>query len=346
MTKHDDRPPSTTIVAELSANHRHDLALALETVEAMAAAGADAIKFQTYTPDALTLDLHDGHFAAIASGPWSGRRPYELYTEGSLPYAWHEALFARVREFGLMPFSTPFDERGLALLESLDCRTYKIASLEIAHVPLLEAVAATGKPIVLSTGAASLGDVELALEVIGRERRDVTLLKCTTAYPTPMEEVNLRSMTSLAEAFGLPVGLSDHTLGSSVAVAAVALGAVMIEKHVTLDRAAGGIDASFSMEPGEFRDMVDAIRAVEAALGSARYELSPSSASARERGRSIFVAEYVRTGEPFTERNLRVVRPGAGLHPRHFREVQAARASCDLVPGTPLRWEHVDDGGA
>lgn len=334
-------PRRTFVIAELSANHGGDLQRTRETIRAMRDAGADAVKLQTYRPSSLTLDLSEGHFAPLTEGPWKGWRPFDLFEVGALPYAWHEELFALVRELGMTAFSTPFDLEGLELLEDLDCPIYKVASLEIAHVPLLEAIAATGKPVVLSTGAATLGDVELALEVLGRDRDDVTLLTCTTAYPTPMEEVNLRSMPALAQAFGLPVGLSDHTLGHTVAVAAVALGATMVEKHVVLDRAEGGIDAPFSMEPDEFRDLVDAVRATEAALGPHGYHQSPSSVAARDRGRSIFVAAPVAAGEPLTDRNLRVVRPGAGLHPRYFREVLGRTVRVDVLPGTPLAWHHL-----
>jgi len=335
-------PRRTLVIAELSANHGGDLERTRDTIRAMHDAGADAVKLQTYRPSSLTLDLSEGPFAPLPEGPWKGWRPYDLFEEGALPYAWHEELFALGRELGMTVFSTPFDLEGLALLEQLECPIYKVASLEIAHVPLLEAIAATGKPVVLSTGAATLGDVELALEVLGRDRDDVTLLTCTTAYPTPMEEVHLRSMPALAHAFGLPVGLSDHTVGHTVAVAAVALGATMVEKHFVLDRAQGGIDAPFSMEPGEFRALVDAVRATEAALGPHGYHQSPSSVAARRRGRSIFVAEPVAAGAALTDRNLRVVRPGAGLHPRHFREVLGRTARVDLEPGTPLAWHHLE----
>lgn len=331
----------THIVAELSANHHHDLALARETVHAMKEAGADAVKLQTYRPESLTLDLDGPHFGPRRDGPWSGRRPYDLYTEGSLPYAWHEELYATARALGLVCFSSPFDEEAVDLLESLGNPIYKVASLEINHVPLLQRIAATGKPVVLSTGAANLGDIELALDTLGRGRGDVTLLKCTTAYPTPFREVNLRAMVALGEVFGVPVGLSDHTLGHVVPVAAVALGATMVEKHFILDRKHGGVDAPFSMEPTEFRAMVEAVRSVEEALGSSAYMLSPSSASAHGRMRSIFVAEPIAAGEAFTATNLRVVRPADGLHPRHWTEVLRSVAACDLDPGAPLSWSAV-----
>lgn len=330
-----------TIVAELSANHGGDLERTKDTLHAMHESGADAVKLQTYRPESLTLDLDGPYFGPRDSGPWAGRRPYDLYTEGSLPYAWHEELYALARRLGLVCFSSPFDEDGVDFLESLDNPIYKVASLEINHVPLLERIAATGKPVVVSTGAADLGDIELALDTLGRDRTDVTLLKCTTAYPTPFREVNLRAMATLGTTFGVPVGLSDHTHGHAVPVAAVALGATMIEKHFILDRAHGGPDAHFSMEPQEFRAMVEAVRNAEEALGSASYRMSSASLSAHDRRRSIFVAERIRAGEPFTRANLRVVRPGAGLHPRHLERVLRARARIDLEPGTPLTWSQV-----
>ena len=334
--------PRVTIVAELSANHDGDLDRTRETLHAMRESGADMVKLQTYRPESLTLDLDGPHFGPRTSGPWAGKRPFDLFSEGSLPYEWHAELYDLAHTLGMTCFSTPFDVEGVDFLESIDNPIYKVASLEIAHIPLLERIAATGKPVILSTGAATLGDIELALDTLGRHRTDITLLKCTTAYPTPFSEVNLRSMVTLGSTFGVAVGLSDHTPGHVVAVAATALGAVVIEKHVVLDRSRGGIDADFSMEPAEFRALVDAVRATEEALGSAAYALSASSASARTRGRSIFVAAPIAAGEPFTEHNLRVVRPGAGLHPVHLAQVVGSRARFDLAVGTPLRWDAVD----
>lgn len=341
MTTVHQHTTGVTIVAELSANHDGDLDRALDSVHAMHGAGADMVKLQTYRPESLTLDLHGPHFGPRDRGPWAGTRPWDLFSRGALPYEWHAEIFSLASSLGMTCFSTPFDEEGVQLLEQLGNPIYKVASLEIGHVPLLEAIAATGKPVILSTGAATLGDIELALATLGYLRSDVTLLKCTTAYPTPYGEVNLRAMATLGKAFGTPVGLSDHTQGHTVAVAAVALGATLIEKHFTLDRAHGGIDAAFSMEPHEFRAMVAAIRDAEQALGANAYALSPSSASARARGRSIFVAEPVSAGDQFTTKNLRIVRPGAGLHPRYWGAVLGQTARVDLEPGTPLAWLHV-----
>jgi pseudaminic acid synthase len=334
--------PRTVIVAELSANHGRDLERTLDTVRAMREAGADMVKLQTYRPESLTLDLHDSGFGPLKTGPWAGVRPYDLFIEGALPYDWHERIFELARSMGIGCFSAPFDLEAVGFLESLDNPIYKVASLEINHIPLLECIAATGKPVVLSTGAAKLGDIELALDTLGRNRTDITLLKCTTAYPTPYGEVNLRAMVTLGTTFGVPVGLSDHTPGYVVPVAAVALGASMIEKHFILDRAHGGIDAHFSMEPHEFRAMVEAVRSAEEALGAGTYALSPASTSAHERMRSIFVAETILAGQAFTEANLRVVRPASGLHPRHWREVLNSVAARDLAPGTPLVWSAVE----
>ncbi len=329
------------IVAELSANHGGDLERAKETLHAMRESGAGAVKLQTYRPSSLTLDLDGPHFGPRRDGPWVGKRPYDLYEEGALPYEWHADLYALAAELGLTCFSSPFDEDGVDFLESLGNPIYKVASLEINHIPLLERIAATGKPVVVSTGAADLGDIELALDTLGRDRTDVTLLKCTTAYPTPLGEVNLYAMATLGATFGVPVGLSDHTPGHVVPVAAVALGATMIEKHFILDRAHGGPDAHFSMEPHEFRTMVDAVRNAEEALGSSEYALSPASKAAHARRRSIFVTAPITAGERFTEENVRIVRPAIGLQPVHWREVLAATARTDLEPGTPLAWSHL-----
>lgn len=336
-----------TVVAELSANHNGDLERTLETIHAMHEAGADAVKLQTYRPESLTLDLEVGHFGPIQSGPWQGIRPYDLFSLGALPYDWHERIFELARSLGMDCFSAPFDVEAVDLLESLGNPIYKVASLEINHIPLLERVATTGKPVVLSTGAANLSDIELALDTLGRGRTDITLLKCTTAYPTPFTEVNLRAMVTLGATFGVPVGLSDHTTGHAVPVAAVALGASMIEKHFILDRADGGIDSHFSMEPHEFSAMVQAVRNAEDALGSSAYALSPASESAHARQRSIFVTRSLAAGEVFSTDNLRVVRPGAGLHPRHWHAVLGQQARTRIEAGTPLAWTHVhaqDDG--
>jgi pseudaminic acid synthase len=327
------------IVAELSANHNGDLERAKDSILAMAEAGADAVKLQTYRPGSLTLDLDGPHFGPRTSGLWAGMRPYEIYAQGSLPYEWHEELFELARSRGLTCFSTPFDDAGVDFLETLGNPIYKVASFEIAHVPLLERIAATGKPVIVSTGIATLADIELALEVLGPGRQDVTLLKCTSAYPAPIEDADLLNIPSLRDIFGVPVGLSDHTPGHVVPVVAVALGATVIEKHFTLSRADGGLDAAFSMEPNEFAAMVQQVRLAEAALGSRTYRLSERAKDSATRGRSVFVSQPVRAGEVLTSENLAVVRPGAGLHPKHWAEVLGRKARTDLEAGKPLTWD-------
>lgn len=330
------------IVAELSGNHGRDLELTRDSIRAVAETGANALKIQTYKPDSLTLDLQEHPFGPRPSGPWKGRRLFEVYKEGSLPYEWHEEIYALAQSLGLLCFSSPFDVEGVAFLESIGNPIYKVASFEISHVPLLERIAATGKPAIVSTGIASLADIELALEVLRQGTDDITLLKCTSAYPAPIDQIDLRTIPTLRSAFGVPVGLSDHTMGHAVPVAAVALGAVLVEKHFVLDRSAGGIDASFSMEPAEFKAMVENVRMAEAALGSEVYGLGPEARDSATRGRSVFVAQDVRKGERFTTENIKVVRPGHGLHPRHYAELLGRYAKSDLAAGTPLSWGHVD----
>jgi len=340
MTSHAARRPCW-LVAELSANHNGDLQRAKDTIHAMAEAGADAVKLQTYKAGSISLDLDGPHFGPRTSGLWKGMRPYEIYAQGALPYEWHAELYELARSLGLTCFSTPFDVEGVDFLEQLGNPVYKVASFEVRHVPLLERIAATGKPVIVSTGVASLADIELALEVLGRGRADVTLLKCTSAYPAPIEDADLLNIPSLRATFGVPVGLSDHTPGHVVPVVAVALGATVIEKHFTLDREDGGLDAAFSMEPAEFAEMVRQVRLAEAALGSEAYRLSEGAKDSATRGRSVFVSRPVRAGEAFTSENLAVVRPGAGLHPRHYAELLGRRAAVDLAAGTPLAWQHV-----
>lgn len=329
------------IVAELSGNHLQNLDRTRNTVAAIAESGADAVKLQTYTPGSITLDLDVGPFGPRTSGPWKGSRPFDVFSEGSLPYEWHEEIFSLARSLGLTCFSSPFDVEGVDFLESLDNPIYKVASFEIRHVPLLERIAATGKPVIVSTGIATLADIELALDILRSGTDDITLLKCTSAYPAPIDQVDLRTIPTLQATFGVPVGLSDHTMGHAVPVAAVALGATLIEKHFVLDRSAGGIDASFSLEPHEFAEMVTNVRIAEAALGNSVYRLGEESQDAATRGRSIYVAKDMRRGEAFTTDNLKVVRPGQGLHPKYFGSLLGKKASTDLPAGTPLTWDLV-----
>jgi pseudaminic acid synthase len=329
----------TLIVAELSANHGHSLETALATVRAAAASGADAIKLQTYTADTITLDCDNEYFRIQHGTLWDGTTLHQLYQEAYTPWEWHAAIQAEAQRLGLIFFSTPFDPSAVDFLETLNVPLYKIASFEINDIPLIEYVASKGKPLVISTGIASLGEIEEAVAACRRVgNSDITLLKCTSAYPALPEDANLRTIAHLAETFGVRAGLSDHTMGHAVAVAAVALGARLIEKHFILDRSIGGPDASFSMQPDEFRLMADSIRTVEQAVGSVSYALSEQVARNKAFSRSLFVTRDIKAGEPFTPDNVRSIRPGHGLHPRYLPEVLGQRARADLAKGTPLSW--------
>lgn len=331
------------IVAELSANHLQKFDLAVKTIEAMAEAGADAVKLQTYTPDTITINCHNEYFCINQGTLWDGATFYELYQKAYTPWEWHEKLKEIAEGLGLVFFSTPFDQTAVDFLEELGVPCYKIASFEITDIPLIEYVASKSKPIIISTGIATLADIEEAVQACRRMGNDqIVLLKCVSAYPTPLEEVNLRTIPHLAETFGVTVGLSDHTLSSSVAVAAVALGARIIEKHFIFDRSLGGPDAAFSLEPAEFKTMVQAIRETEKALGGISYELTERQKKAREFSRSLFVVKDVKAGEVVTEENVRSIRPGYGLHPRYLKKIIGKRFRKDLPKGTPLAWEYLD----
>jgi N-acetylneuraminate synthase len=332
------------LVAELSANHGGELAQAEAVVRAAKEAGADAIKLQTYTPSTLTIDCDAAPFQIGAGSPWAGRRLYELYGEAYTPWEWHEPLQTLALELGLDFFSTPFDATAVELLERMRVPAFKIASFEVVDLELIRHVARTGKPIIMSTGMATLAEIEEAVTVArGAGATEVVLLKCTSAYPSPPEEMHLRTIPHLRQEFDVPVGLSDHTLGITVAVAAVALGATMIEKHLTLARSLGGPDSAFSLEPAEFKAMVDAVRTVEAALGDVQYGTGRAEEKSRVFRRSLFVVEDVRSGEVFTDRNVRSIRPGYGLAPRHLPEVLGRRATADLKRGTPVEWSHIGE---
>ncbi|NAZ46793.1 pseudaminic acid synthase [Vibrio toranzoniae] len=326
----------TFIIAELSGNHNNDLKYTKDTIFAMKEAGADAVKLQTYTADSLTLNVDNEEFGPRKEGLWKGMRPYDVFSKGALPYEWHEELFNYARELGLICFSSPFDEAGVDLLEKLDNPIYKVASFEIQHIPLIEKIAQTGKPVIISTGIAKLSDIENALEYFP-DKSKVTLLKCTSAYPTPYSEVNLKAMQALKDTFGVNVGLSDHTLGHSVPVAAVALGASVVEKHFILDKNKGGVDADFSMTPEEFGLMVESIRIVELALGSPTFSLSEGSTKSRERGRSIYISQEVKKGDLVTKDNIKVVRPAYGIEPKYYSELIGQVFNEDLLAGTPVK---------
>ncbi len=331
------------IVAELSANHNGTLDHALAIMRAAKAAGADAIKLQTYTADTITID-HDGPGFRIEQGPWQGRTLYDLYQEAHTPWEWHEALFAEGRALGLPVFSTPFDMSAIAFLERFEPPAYKIASFELVDLGLIRAVAATGRPMILSTGMASFAEIDEAVAAArGAGAKQIVLLHCTSGYPTPPDEANLRTIPHLAEALGVPVGLSDHTLGIGVALAAIALGACVIEKHLTLSRADGGLDAAFSLEPQELKSLVDNTRLAHAALGGVTYERRASEASSIVFRRSLYVVRDIKAGERLTPETLRSIRPGQGLHPRHYEELLGKRVKRDVGRGTPLSWDLIGE---
>lgn len=333
----------TYVIAELSANHRGSLDEAMRVVRAAKEAGADAIKLQTYTPDTITIRSDAPLFRHGKGSLWEGKTLYDLYGEAYTPWEWQPKLQAEAGRLGLDCFSSPFDPTAVEFLRRMDVPAYKIASFELVDLPLIRKAAATGKPVILSTGMATLEEIE---EGVAAARQagsgGVALLKCTSAYPAPPEELNLRAIPELARRFTAPVGLSDHTTGIVAPVVAVSLGASIVEKHLTISRAAGGPDSAFSLEPHEFRELVDAVRAAERSLGEARFEPTPLEAESRRFRRSLFVVKPVRRGEPFTEDNVRSIRPAGGLAPKHLDQVVGKRAARDLEPGTPLAWDLVE----
>jgi len=332
----------TFIVAELSANHGHKLELALESVRAAKEAGADAIKIQTYTSETMTLNCDKPDFI-LGPGLWKGDTFFQLYRKAYTPWEWHQAIFDEAKKQGLICFSTPFDKTAVDFLEDLRNPIMKIASFEITDVGLLEYAAKKGKPMVISTGIATPEDIELAVKTCKEAgNEDITLLKCTSAYPAPIEAANLMTMVDMKQRYGVKVGLSDHTLGHDVAVAAVALGATMVEKHFIMDRSIGGPDAAFSMEKDEFAAMVKSIRNVEKALGEVFYPTDPTKIKGREFSRSLYVAEDVKAGDVVTEKNVRSVRPGFGLHPKYLPEVLGKRFVKDCEMGERFSFDSVE----
>ena len=333
-------PFRTFVIAELSANHAGSLDHALAIVRAAGDAGADAIKLQTYRPDTITID-HDGPLFRVDSGTvWDGRTLYDLYEEAHTPWEWHAPLRDEALALGMTWFSSPFDDTAVDFLESLGAPAYKIASFEIVDLGLIRRAAATGKPMIISTGMATYEEISEAVDAArSAGATDIALLKCTSAYPSPPEEVDLRTIPAMAEAFNVPIGLSDHTVGVAVPVAAVGVGASIIEKHVTMRRADGGPDGGFSLEPAELSEMIAHIRIAERALGSVNYTPTPSEVESRSLRRSLFVVEDVRAGEVFTTASVRSIRPGHGLHTRHLPEVVGRRAVRDVARGTPVSWD-------
>ena len=331
------------IVAELSANHNGKKQIAIDTIRAAKRAGADAIKLQTYTADTITLDSHTDDFKIKQGTLWDGRYLHDLYQEAYTPREWHEELFHVAKEEGLLCFSTPFDKTAVDFLVSLGNPIYKIASFEITDIPLIEYAARKMKPMVLSTGIATLEDIELAVEIcrsVGND--DITLLKCTSSYPAPIEEANLCMIRDLAERFQVKTGLSDHTLGSIAPIVAASLGAVMIEKHFIIDRKIGGPDAAFSMDEKEFAQMVKDVRMAEASVGNISYELTEKMKAGRTFSRSLYIAENMRAGEVITEKNVRSVRPGYGLHPKYLPNILGKRVCRNLEKGDRMSLEYVE----
>lgn len=331
------------IIAELSANHNGSLQTALDTITAMSQSGADAIKLQTYTPDTITLDCDTKMFTISQGTLWDKRKFYDLYAEAMTPWEWHKVLFDHAKSLGMEAFSSPFDPTAVDFLENLDVPAYKIASFEITDIPLIEYTARLGKPIIISTGIAQLTEIQEALDACRRVGNDqITLLKCTSAYPAALQEMNLRTIPDMMQKFGVNIGLSDHTMSLSAPVAAVALGARVIEKHFILDRGMGGADSAFSLEPHEFRIMVDAVRDTEKLLGKVTYDLSPKSLKSREFSRSLFITEDVKEGDVLTTSNVRSVRPGFGMSPKHLKEILGKKAKIDLAFGTPLDFKYIE----
>jgi N-acetylneuraminate synthase len=330
------------IIAEMSANHGQSFEAALELVRAAKQAGADAIKLQTYTPDTITIDSRRPEFLICKGTLWEGRNLYELYGEAYTPWEWQPKLKAEAEKLGMDCFSTPFDDTAVDFLERMNVPAHKIASFELVDTELLKKVAATGKPVIMSTGMATLAEIDEAVRTL-REARctQLALLKCTSAYPSLPEDMNLRTIRHLAEAFHVPVGLSDHTLGIAVPVVAVALGACIIEKHLTLRRSDGGPDAAFSLEPAEFQAMVDAVRVAEKALGKVNYEMSEKEQASRVFRRSLFVVKDMKAGEEFTRENVRSIRPGHGLPVKDLDRVLGRKAITNLARGTPLSEKHI-----
>lgn len=322
---------STFIIAELSANHNNNFNLTVKTIEAMAAAGADAVKVQTYKPESLTIDFDAGYFAPRTEGLWKGYTPWKLYSEAAMPYGWQPKLKKIAEDLGLIFFSSPFDKEGVDFLESINVPLYKIASFEITDIPLIEYTASKGKPMIISIGVAEIEDIVLAIETcrsVGNNQ--ITLLKCTSQYPATIEDANLLTIPDMKKRFGVEIGISDHTMGSLIPTIAVSLGATVVEKHFILDRKLGGPDSTFSMEPHEFKEMVESVRRAEVALGKITYEVTEKD---KNRRRSLFVTEDIKAGEAITEKNVRSIRPGYGLHPKFFSEILGKRVNKDLHKG-------------
>jgi pseudaminic acid synthase len=324
----------TLIVAELSANHNQNYDLAARTIEAMSKAGADAVKFQTFKPDSFTLNADTEDFEPRKIGLWKGYRPIDLYTQGAMPYEWQPKLMKIANDLGLICFSTPFDNDAVDFMEAMNMPIYKIASFEITDINLIRYAASKHKPMIISTGVAEIEDIELALSVCREEGNDdITLLKCTSDYPAPIEKANLLTIPDMRERFSVKVGVSDHSMTNSIPMTAVALGATVVEKHFILDKSLGGIDSTFSLGPNEFSSMVHAVRNVEKLLGTVNYKVSEAD---KGRRRSLYISEDMKAGDIITVENVRSVRPGFGLHPKYLKEIIGKKINQDIPMGTAL----------
>ncbi len=332
------------IIAELSANHSGSLDTAIETIRAAKQTGADAIKLQTYTADTITLNSKKEDFIIKGGTLWDGRSLYELYQEAYTPWEWHQELFRVANEEGLICFSSPFDKTAVDFLEDLKTPIYKIASFEITDIPLIEYTASKGKPVIISTGIADYDDIKLAVETCRKVgNNDITILKCTSSYPAPIDEANLIMMQQYAKDFEVKVGLSDHTLGINLPVVATALGASVIEKHFILDQSIGGPDASFSLNKTQFTAMVKAVREAEKSIGNVSYNLTEKQKSGKQFSRSLYVAEDIKAGDIITEKNVRSVRPGYGMHPKHFKNVLGKTVNKHLSIGERLKKDNISN---
>ncbi|MCX7797078.1 MAG: pseudaminic acid synthase [Melioribacter sp.] len=331
------------IIAELSANHNQKFEIAVESIKAIKECGADAVKLQTYTPDTITIDCDNEYFQIKQGTIWDGITLYELYKNAYTPWHWQPKLKQIAEELGLICFSTPFDKTAVDFLEEMNVPAYKVASFEITDIPLIEYIASKGKPIIISTGIATEEEIQDAVNACRRmNNNQIALLKCTSEYPTPIEDSNLNTIPLLREKFDTVVGLSDHSLGTIVPVTSIALGARIIEKHFILDRKLGGPDASFSLEPHEFKKMIEEIRLAEKALGKASLELSEKIIKSRKFARSLFVVRDIKAGEVFTEENVKSIRPSNGLPPKYLKEIIGKKAKVNINRGTPLSWELIE----
>lgn len=329
------------IIAELSANHNGSIDTAIDTIRAAKRAGADCIKLQTYTADTITIDCDKDDFL-IKGTIWEGKNLYKLYQEAFTPWEWHEEIFRVAKEEGIICFSSPFDKTAVDFLETLNVPAYKIASFEITDIPLIEYVASKGKPIILSTGIAEQADIELALDACRRMgNTDIALLKCTSSYPAPIEEANMCMVKDFAERYNVISGLSDHTMGATVPIVATCFGAKIIEKHFILDRSIGGPDASFSMNEEEFTAMVKAVREAESAIGKVDYTLTEKQAKGKDFSRSLYVVEDIKEGDIITEKNVRSIRPGFGMHPKYYKDILGKKVTSDLNKGTRVSLEYM-----